>query len=152
MNGYVSEKVKRYNYLLGEIEATYHEMAAKFGLSDSEMNILYALCQYGGFCELSDITELTGIRKQTLTSALHKLERNEMIQVDRSIRNGKKKNVCLTDSGKTFVKYSVSRIIEIENEIFDSWSEEDVEMYMKFTMRYLKSLKEKSKNLGDIFE
>ena len=36
--------VFRYNYLVGEIDATYHELSTKFGLSDSMMRILYTIC------------------------------------------------------------------------------------------------------------
>ena len=31
----ISKEMKRYNYLIGEIEATYHEAALKLGLSDN---------------------------------------------------------------------------------------------------------------------
>ena len=35
-----SKVMKRFNYLLGEMDAVYHEMALKLGLSDSAMIIL----------------------------------------------------------------------------------------------------------------
>ena len=43
----LSKKLKRYNYLVGEIDATYHELSTKFGLSDSMMRILYTICDNG---------------------------------------------------------------------------------------------------------
>lgn len=48
MNYYVSQDMRRCNYLLGETEATYHEIALKLGLSDSAMKILYTICEAGG--------------------------------------------------------------------------------------------------------
>ena len=39
----VSKVMKRYNYLLGELNAVYHEMSLKLGLSDSAMIILYTI-------------------------------------------------------------------------------------------------------------
>ena len=38
-----SKVMKRFNYLLGEMDAVYHEMALKLGLSDSAMIILYTV-------------------------------------------------------------------------------------------------------------
>ena len=40
----ISKEMKRYNYLVGEIDAVYHEASLKLGLSDSALNILYAIC------------------------------------------------------------------------------------------------------------
>ena len=47
MKSYSSKDMKRCNHLLGEIEAVYHEIALKFGLSDSTMIILYTICDEG---------------------------------------------------------------------------------------------------------
>ena len=59
-----SRDMKRFNHLLGEIEAVYHEMALKFGQSDSVMNILYTICDYGESCPLQEICRRSGISKQ----------------------------------------------------------------------------------------
>ena len=55
----VSKVMKRYNYLLGELNAVYHEMSLKLGLSDSAMIILYTICDQGERCPLQ---ERSGIR------------------------------------------------------------------------------------------
>ena len=40
------------------------------------------------------------------------------------------KNVCLTDRGKALAEKTALRIIEMENDIFESWAEEDMEAYL----------------------
>lgn len=47
-----SKIMRRYNHLLGETEAVYHEMSLKLGLSDSAMIILYTICDSGTSCLL----------------------------------------------------------------------------------------------------
>ena len=66
---------EQYTYLAGEINALYHEAAVKTGISDSVQNILYVLCEKGGKCLQSEISRLTGISRQTINSAIRKLEK-----------------------------------------------------------------------------
>ena len=45
---YTSRDLRRYNHLLQETDAVYHEMAQHWGLPDSVMGVLYTLCDAGG--------------------------------------------------------------------------------------------------------
>ncbi|MGN0432659.1 MAG: MarR family winged helix-turn-helix transcriptional regulator [Lachnospiraceae bacterium] len=145
MTTHITTELKRFNYLTTEIDATYHEAALKLGLSDSAMLILYTICNYGEECLLRDITKMSGISKQTINSALRKLESDGIVYLE--IFSGKKKKVCLTDSGKALVKNTVLKIIEAENEIFNSWSREERDIYIKLTQKYLSAFREKVKEL-----
>lgn len=95
MNAYIFSMMKRYNYLLGEIEASYHEVSLKLGLSDSAMKILYAICDNGESCLLQDICRRSGLSKQTINSAVRKLEAEGMIYLE--MADSKHKKVCLTE-------------------------------------------------------
>ena len=44
---YTSRDMRRFNHLLQETDAVYHEMAQHWGLSDSVMGVLYTLCDAG---------------------------------------------------------------------------------------------------------
>lgn len=145
MANYIDNELKRFNYLTTEIDAAYHEAALKLGLSDSAMMILYTVCNYGEKCLLNNITRSSGISKQTVNSALRKLEAESIVYLEAS--GGRKKLVCLTDKGKDLVKNTVLRIINIENKIFGSWSEEDRKIYIELTQKYLTVFKEKIKSL-----
>ena len=73
---------EQYTYLAGEINALYHEAAVKMGLSDSVQNILYVLCDQGSRCSQSEIGRLTGISRQTINSAIRKLERDGIVYLE----------------------------------------------------------------------
>ena len=74
MHSTTQDSLQRFNYLFGETDALYHELALKLGLSDSAMKILYVICDTGEPCLLREICRRSGLSKQTLNSALRKLE------------------------------------------------------------------------------
>lgn len=142
----IMEEMCRFNYLLGEIDAAYHEASQKLGLSNSAMRILYVICNHGEQCQLSQICSLSGTSKQTINSALRKLEAEGIVRLESLA--GRRKNVCLTPRGKELVNNTVSHLIEIENAVFGSWSSQERELYLSLTQRYLTSLKEGIKELS----
>ena len=137
--------LKRFNCLTAEIDAVYHDAALRLGLSDSALMILYTVCTYGESCLLHDITRLSGVSKQTIHSALHKLADEGIVYLEPV--SGRKKRVCLTETGKAFAEQTVLPVIEIENEIFGGWTEAEREMYIGLTQRYLSAFREKVKEL-----
>lgn len=143
MEYFINAQMKRFNLLLSEIDAAYHDAALKLGLSDSAMLILYTICWCGGECLISDIT--SGASKQTINSALRKLEADDVVYL--KAFEGRKKKVCLTEKGNQLVKDTVFRLIEIENAIFDCWSGKDKNTYIELTQRYLTDFREKIKEL-----
>ncbi|MCI8638749.1 MAG: MarR family transcriptional regulator [Coprococcus sp.] len=145
MKTYISKEMKRYNHLLSEMDSVYHEMSLKLGVSDSAMIILYTICNNGDCCLLQEICRLSGISKQTVNSALRKLEADGIVYLKPS--GAKNKMVYLTDAGKHLAQRTAVRIIEAENDIFASWSREDVARYLELTEQFLTALSEKSKQM-----
>lgn len=134
-----TEGMKRFNYLASEIDAAYHEAALRLGLSDSAMLILYTVCNQGERCPLSDIARLSGASKQTINSALRKLEGEGILYLESL--GGRKKLVCLTQRGKALAEDTVLRLVKLENGIFGSWTEPEQETYLELTQRYLTAFK-----------
>lgn len=137
-----SKEMKRFNHLISETEALYHEIALKLGLSDSAAQILYTVCNSGESCPLQEICRISGISKQTINSALRKLEADNIVYLEQI--SGKNKNVCLTEKGKILSENTVAKLITAENEIFSSWTKEDIEKYLELTELYLAELQKKS--------
>ena len=145
MNAYFSTEMRRFNHLLNEIDSAYHEMSLKLGMSDSAMIILYTICECGVSCPLLEICRKSGIRKQTINSAIRKLEAEGIVYLE--MADAKKKIVCLTKQGRQLAERTAMRMIEAENEIFASWPKEDVDKYLELTKRFMEALKEKTKEL-----
>lgn len=138
-------EMTRYNYLISEIESVYHEAARRFGLSDSAMMTLYVLSGQGGHCALSELPYYTGLSKQTLNSAVRKLEAEGLIE---SVAVGaRKKELRLTESGCRLCSMTVERLIAAENDIFETWSVAECEQYLALTQRYLEAIRAKVEDL-----
>lgn len=142
----ISKDMKRFNYLLTETDNVYHEASVKLGLSDSAMQILYTICDYdeGDSCPLREVCRRTGISKQTINSAIRKLEKEGMLYLEQA--GVRTKRLCLTQEGKQLAERTAMKIIKAENDILNSWPGEDVEKYLELTERFLASFKKKVKN------
>lgn len=145
MESYTTEGMRQLNHLMSETDAVYHEAALRLGMSDSILQILYILCDKGGNCPLGEILALSGISKQTINSALRKLEEEGTVYLEEM--GGRKKRVCLTEKGRELAERTVVKLMEIENGILDSWPRAHVEQYLELTRRYLTALKEGTRKL-----
>lgn len=141
----ISKEKRRFNHLLGEINGTYHEAAVKLGLSDSVMSVLYTLCSEGSPCPLQEIVRQSGASKQTINSAIRKLEGEGAVRLEAA--KGRGKNVTLTPKGQELARRTVIPMMELEDEIYASWTEEELRGYLELTERFAAVLKEKAKGL-----
>ena len=145
--GCESKALGRFNYLLGETTAAYREVSARLGLSHSVMQILYAVLEGGGTRRpLQEVCVKTGVSKQTINSALRKLEAEGYVRLEQA--GGRNKDVCLTPAGEALAGRTVARIMAAENAVFASWPEEDVEAYLMLTERYLTGFRAQAEGLG----
>lgn len=116
------------------MEALYHQVSLKLGISDSAMRSLYTVYDNGGTCLLSDIYKQSGISKQTVNSAIRKLESDEILYLE--LETGREKRVYLTEKGKNYVEKTVARLYAAECEIFATWSEEEINSYIRCMEKY----------------
>lgn len=145
MGVHISKEMRRFNRLLGEINGTYHEAAVKLGLSDSVMAVLYTLCSEGNPCPLQEIVRQSGVSKQTINSAIRRLEGEGSVRLEAA--KGRGKNVYLTPKGRELARRTVIPMMEMEDEIYASWTEEELRGYLELTERFAAALKEKAKGL-----
>lgn len=145
MHEYRSPALKRLNCLLSEMDAAYHEAALRQGLNDSTSRIL-ALCELGSPAPLRAVCESTGLSKQTVNSALRKLEAEGILYLEPS--GARSKRVCLTEAGLRVADATAGRLIRLENSIFDEWPAEDVQQYLGLMERYLQAFRCKLPELG----
>ena len=102
MNKDFREEIHRINYLTTEMEALYHQSSRKLGITDSVSIVLYTIYDNGETCLLSDIYKNSGISKQTINSAIRRLEGDGILFLKQY--NSKSKKVVLTEKGKVYVK------------------------------------------------
>lgn len=133
------ERAREYDYLSAEINSLYHEAAVKMGISDTVLNILYVLCERDGQCLQSDIFRLTGISRQTIHSAIRKLEQDGLAYLKQG--EGRNTTVRLTEKGRDFSNEKILPLFQIEDKIWGAWTIDEQEKYILFSKTYRDLLK-----------
>lgn len=132
-------EAEQYTHLAGEINSLYHEAAVKMGISDSVQNILYVICEKGGQCLQSEISKMTGISRQTINSAIRRLEKEGIVYLKQG--NGRNTIICLSEKGKKFALEKIHPLYEIENKIWNEWTQDERQQYLTLTRKYRDGLK-----------
>lgn len=143
------EKVHRVNCLTNDIDALYHQAARKLGVSDSVLCVLYMIYEKGDGCLLYDICNESGITKQTINSAIRKLEKEEILYLEPF--KGKTKQICLTEKGKDYVARTAACLYKAECDAFKQWTDEEFEMYLKLMEKYNQSLRKEIDKMQEKF-
>ncbi len=128
------KKIRHINYLVSELDALYHQASLKIGMADSEMRVLYTVHEDGGGCLLSEIYKRSGISRQTVNSAVRKLEADGIIRLERHM--GKARKVLFTQKGERYAADTVARLCEAEMRAFGSWTEEEIDAHVRLTEKY----------------
>lgn len=133
------ERIRRLNALLSETNGVYHSLAQHLGLSDSTMQVLYTALAEGGSCTVRQVCLLTGTSRQTISSALRKMEQAKLISLQAV--DGKQKRILLTEEGRALAERTAGVELKLEAAIFESWADADAEAYLHLSERYLKDLR-----------
>lgn len=128
------EQVQRINCLSNELEMIYHQAARKLGVSDSILCVLYMIYEKGDGCLLYDICMESGISKQTINSAIRKLEDEQILYLKQD--KGKKKRIFLTEKGNDYAEKTAARLYEAESLAFGELSEEECKLYLQLMKKY----------------
>lgn len=137
--------MRRVNILASELDNSYHKAALKLGMADSVMLALYIIYERGGSCPLGTIKRELGMSKQTLNSAVRKLEADGTIYLEQT--GGRTKTAYLTDAGREYAANTVGRLFWAETAAFDGWSEEEISEYLRLMEKYNNDFKLKIENL-----
>ncbi len=125
------------NQLLWELDASYTEYGTTFGQPRSIRKILYAIFSEGTSCSLQRVIFATGMSKQTIHSALHKMEADGYLYFE--ALDAKSKLVCLTERGVQLAQETAGRMMKTEQMAFEDWSKEDLENLMALLRKYITS-------------
>ena len=126
----------------------YRRLARRSGLSDAAFWVLYSIETAPGPVTQTDIGNTLMLSKQTINSALRKLEEEGFAYLEGL--GGRRKQVCLTQKGQELAERTVVRLIEIENGILASWPKAQLEQYLELTEQYMTALREGVRELKNV--
>lgn len=139
---YVSE----YNQLLKECDTIYHSAAVKMGLSDCAFWILYTLQDTQKTYKQSDICDSASMSRQTVNSALKKLEKDGYLTL-RRIDGKMGKSIHLTEKGNQFVQRNIMPIMLAEETACSLFSDDEKDKFLKTFHSLVERLKTEIENV-----
>ena len=90
-------QLMEYNELCKEIDALYRQVAECSELSDAMFWVLYTVCARKGSCSPKDVCDAWTMHKQTVHSALKKLESQGYIALETAPEDRRSKHILLTE-------------------------------------------------------
>lgn len=133
-------RLKQYNAIMKENDEVYRDIAREFGISEYAFWILYYLRTDYGEPVQSGICSSFYQPKQSVNSALKKLEAEGYIMLEAG-SNRRSKRIALTASGRKLCEATVDHVIEAEKGALDSLTEEQQEVFMTLFDQYTKQFK-----------
>lgn len=130
-----------------EQDAIYHSVAARHGLSDTALWVLYILHITEGDCTQQDLIRQCFFSKQTVNTAVTGLVNKgclilEMIPGTRNL-----KRLLLTEKGKAIVAETAKPMREAEKRAYGSLSEVELEQYLALTEKLTQSLRKEMEDV-----
>lgn len=139
------ERIRAINGLIYETDSLYHQVSVKMGMSDSAMCILYMVYENEDLCLLSYIYKKSGISKQTINSSIRKLEKEDILYLEQY--KGRSKQIKITDKGKKLIENTVAKLYKAENEVYETFTEEEMSIYLKLMKKYTEEFRRQVEKL-----
>ncbi|MCD7872363.1 MAG: winged helix-turn-helix transcriptional regulator [Clostridiales bacterium] len=142
----ISKKNSEFNKIIKENDELYHEAAKKFGLPDCAFWIIYSLRDCDSYLTQSEVCNIIYQPKQTVNSALKKLEREGYIEFE-SASTRRSKYIRLTPLGIAFSRKTIDRVIALEQKALSGLSEAEQNAFMELFRKYTDLFKSSMHNL-----
>lgn len=141
------KRLTEYNSIIKETDELYREAAKALGLSDSAFWILYVLRAEEKDLTQSEICDALYQPKQTVNSALKKLENDGYIELtERDDRRSKRIN--LTKKGGKLAEETVDRVIAAEYRTLEGLTEQEQEGFIQLFRKYTDFLRVNMRKLN----
>lgn len=141
----VQEAQLQYMHLYKEMDASYYALTCAQELSPSEMDIYYTITILGNGCLQRDICNLALTRKQTVNSALKKMEKQGLLRLESG--KGREKHIYLTESGQQVADRSVKPIYDAEQKVLADMTESERTQLVALTEKFIRLLQKHTASL-----
>ena len=124
--------------------AVYYKLASYYGLTETMFDILYFVRENEDCTTQAQICNNLYLRKQTVNTALKKLEKEDYIYLEKNAGNRKNKTIHFTEKGNELVKNTVDHVFEVERRAFERLSEEEKNGVLYYGLKHVNVLAEET--------
>lgn len=143
------DRLSEYNNIIKENDNLYRNLAKKLGLSECSFWILYTLRFEGCTLAQSDVCNYLFQPKQSINSALKKMESDGYIELVHGT-DRRSKQISLTADGIRFCERTVDRVIALERSALHDLPEEEHKLFLSLFRKYTDILKEYMEEISKI--
>ena len=135
------DELVRLNQINNAMNDGYHEASVRHGVNDSTFDILYSIYELGDGCLQRDICKVSYLAKQTVHSAIRKLEQEGLICLEPG--KGRQMHIRLTEKGREKITQFIIPIVRCEEEALQAFDEKEVQQMLSWYERYVECLRTK---------
>ena len=140
MENNMSKKLEAVNQVWEMIDDIYGQYAGSFGITDTELWILYALNEHDGEYLQSDICRDWYYSLQTIHTTIKNMEKKGMIELICQAGNKKNKYIHLTVAGKKLIDNIMAPLVAAEEEAFGILTAKEQDILLPLLQKYANAL------------
>lgn len=140
-----SRFIREFNEADKEMNIIYHRLARHYRLSDSVFWVLYLLG--GGPMTQTKLCSALFLSKQTVNSALKKLESRGYLRMESMSGDRRNKLLSLTARGEELLRLAVEPTLSMEERAFLRLTPEERRTFLDLSHRYLNAIREEAEPL-----
>ena len=133
-----------------EQDSIYHNVAVKFGLSDTVMWVLYNVYASNDTITQQELCRQCFFAKQTVNTAITSLVKNGYVTLEAIPGTRNQKKIQLTAKGSALAEVTIVPLMEAESRVYSALSREELEAYLEMTTRLTVSLREETEKLRGV--
>ena len=137
----MSKKLETINQVCEMIDDIYYQYASSFGITDTELSILYALNEHNGEYLQSDICRQWSYSLQTIHTTIKNMEKRGLVELLCKSGNRKNKYIHLTAIGKKLIDSITVPLVAAEEEAFGMLAAEEQAILLPLLQKYANALK-----------
>ena len=131
-----------------QFDALYREVSTKFDLSDCAMWVFYFLVSSNEPITQQYLIEKMMFPKQTINSAVMKLSKEGLVQLQIIPGTRNRKTILLTDTGTKLAKATVERMLHAELRAVEAIGDEHMEQFISLYNSFYSHLQQAFQDEG----
>ena len=136
--------IQDFNQLLKRMDNVYDKLAKSSGISDTAFWIIYTVKNEKETYKQKDLCDMWSYSKQTINSALKRLEEQNIIKLESVLENKKDKKIVLTKTGEKIAKELIEPVNEIEKKSLGKIKEK--REFLNLFKKYIETIEEETEN------
>ena len=138
---FIREKFNQISRWDNEIDEYYHRIAVNIGISDTAFRILYAISETDEKLTQITLGERLCLPKQTINSAIIKLQKDGYIDLEQLKTARNIKSVSLTEKGQDFCKKHIIPVLQMEERAYSVFTDDELQQFISFYEKQFHILK-----------